>query len=431
MIGARHRTVARPVNVTGIGVHSGQEARLTIHPDPDAGGIRFLRTDLADAAEIPATLDHVIGTDLGTTLGLDETNRVLTVEHLLAALVAAGVTSARVELDGPEPPILDGSFLPWLVAIEDAGTEELDAPVPVLKIRRALHVDVGDGTGYVVGPSDGYHLSVAIAFDHPSIGRQTASWKVDAETFRNEIAPARTFGFQADAEALHARARARGSSLENTVVLTGADVLNPEGLRFPDEFVRHKAGDVIGDLALLGMRIEGRIFAELPSHRGNVELARTLAVESRRDPEGEAIVDAAKIMEYLPHRYPMLLVDRITHFETGKRIVGIKNVTINEPFFQGHYPGHPIMPGVLIVEAMAQVGGLLLMDSIERPEDKVVYFMSLDKVKWRRPVTPGDQLVFELELLQFRRGICRMRGEARVSGRLVAEAELMARVMDR
>lgn len=431
MMGARHRTVVRPVHVAGIGVHSGREARLTIHPDPGAGGLRFLRTDLADAVEIPATLDHVVGTDLGTSLGTDDTNQVLTVEHLLAALAAAGVTSARIELDGPEPPILDGSFLPWLEALEEAGTEELDAPYPVLQVRRALHVDAGDGTSYVVAPCEGYQVGVTVDFEHPAIRRQSGNWLLTPGSFRDEIAPARTFGFQAEAEALQARGRALGSSLENTVVLSDSGVINPEGLRFRDEFVRHKAGDLLGDLALLGMRIEGQIVAERPSHRGNVELARTLAVEHRRDPEGEAIVDAAKIMEYLPHRYPMLLVDRIIHFETGKRIVGLKNVTINEPFFQGHYPGHPIMPGVLIVEAMAQVGGLLLMDTIERPEEKVVYFMSLDKVKWRRPVTPGDQLVFELELLQFRRGICRMRGEARVAGRLVAEAELMARVMDR
>ncbi len=431
MIGARHRTVAGPVEVTGIGVHSGEPARLVLQPDASPSGLRFLRTDLEGADEIPADLDHVVGTDLGTSLGTDETNRVLTVEHLLAALAAAGITSTRIELDGPEPPILDGSFLPWIEAIEAVGTTDLEGEVPVLRLRRAIHHDAGDGTSYVVVPAPGPGLDATIVFDHPLIGRQMAGWELDGSSFRAEIASARTFGFSADAEALRGRGRALGSSLENTVVLDDGGVLNPEGLRFADEFVRHKAGDIVGDLALLGMRIEGRVIAHRPSHRGNVELARQLAVEARRDPEGEPIVDAARIMEYLPHRFPMLLVDRVTHFETGKRITGIKNVTINEPFFQGHYPGHPIMPGVLIIEAMAQVGGLLLMDTIERPDEKVVYFMSLDNVKWRRPVTPGDQLVFELELLQFRRGICRMKGEAFVSGRLVAEAELMARVVDR
>jgi UDP-3-O-[3-hydroxymyristoyl] N-acetylglucosamine deacetylase/3-hydroxyacyl-[acyl-carrier-protein] dehydratase len=201
-------------------------------------------------------------------------------------------------------------------------------------------------------------------------------------------------------------------------------------LRFPDEFVRHKVGDLIGDISLLGARVQGHIIADRPSHAGNLELARALRESARQD-NVRPIVDIQKIMQYLPHRYPMLLVDRVIEFEAGKRIVGLKNVTINEPFFQGHYPGHPIMPGVLIIEAMAQVGGLLLMDAIENPEDKVVYFMSLDNVKWRRPVTPGDQIRFELEMLQFRRHVCRMRGVGIVDGQVVAEAEMMARIVDR
>lgn len=430
MIGREHRTPAGPVTLSGIGVHTGKSSTLTIHPDQVGTGIRFLRTDLVDAEPIPARLDFVLGTDLGTTIGHDEVNRVLTVEHLLAALSAAGVTTARVEIDGPEPPILDGSFLPYLEAIQDVGTRELEGEVPVVRLTRPLHVDAGEGTSYVVTPGSGLRLAGAIDFAHPVVGRQFGSFELTPEVFAREIAPARTFGFEDQADALRSRGLARGSSLENTVVVGAEGVLN-DALRFPDEFLRHKLGDLLGDLALLGARIEGQIVVERPSHAGNVELARKLAIESRRSGEGDAIVDAQKILQYLPHRYPMLLVDRITHFEPGRRIVGLKNVTINEPFFQGHYPGHPIMPGVLIIEAMAQVGGLLLMDTIENPDEKVVYFMSLNNVKWRRPVTPGDQLVFELELLQFRRSICKMRGEGFVDGALVAEAELMARVVDR
>jgi UDP-3-O-[3-hydroxymyristoyl] N-acetylglucosamine deacetylase/3-hydroxyacyl-[acyl-carrier-protein] dehydratase len=253
---------------------------------------------------------------------------------------------------------------------------------------------------------------------------------MDEAGFRGQIAPARTFGFRADAEALRARGLALGSSLENTVVMDDDGILNEEGLRFPDEFLRHKVGDLAGDLALLGGRVRAHVVAERPSHTGNVELARAIAEHALYN-GGHPILDAAKIMQYLPHRFPMLLVDRIVGYEPGKRIVGIKNVTINEPFFQGHYPGHPIMPGVLIIEAMAQVGGLLLMDHVDDPDNKVVYFMSLDSVKWRRPVTPGDQIVFELELLQFRRHVCKMRGVGRVDGQVVAEADLMARVVDR
>jgi UDP-3-O-[3-hydroxymyristoyl] N-acetylglucosamine deacetylase / 3-hydroxyacyl-[acyl-carrier-protein] dehydratase len=430
MIPTCHHTLAGPVAFRGVGVHSGTETTLTIRPAPDGEGIRFRRLDLDGAREIPATLDHVRGTELGTRIGLDDENQVLTVEHVMAAVAAAGVTSAVLELDGPEPPIRDGSFREYLEAILAAGTEALPGKVPVIRVLRPVEVDAGEGTRYVATRLEGLHVAGAIEFDHPAIGRQFGSFPLDREGFRREIAPARTFGFKQEAEALRGRGLALGSSLDNTIVLDEAGVMN-DGLRFPDEFLRHKVGDLVGDLALLGARLEAQILAERPSHRGNIELARALALEGRRNPQGEPIVDVQKILQYLPHRFPMLLVDRIIHFEPGRRIVGIKNVTVNEPFFQGHYPGHPIMPGVLIIEAMAQVGGLLLMDTIENPEEKVVYFMSLDNVKWRRPVTPGDQLVFELELLQFRRGVCKMRGEGFVDGRLVAEAELMARVVDR
>jgi len=431
MIGSRHATVAGPVRLKGIGVHSGEEAEINIEPAPQGRGIVFVRSDLEDSPEIPADLDHVGDTNLGTTLSAgDGLASVHTVEHVLAALSAAGVTNAVVVLKGTEPPILDGSFLPYLEAIREVGIQEQEGEIPVIRIRSPLTVSTGKGASYVATPGRGLRASVTIDFPHAAIGRQFGSFRLDEETFADELAPARTFGFREEAQALRERGLARGSSLENTIVLDETGVMN-DSLRFPDEFLRHKVGDIVGDLALLQARVEGHLVAERPSHLGNVQLARALRDHHRRSPEGEAIVDAQKILQYLPHRYPMLLVDRITHFEAGKRIVGIKNVTVNEPFFQGHYPGHPIMPGVLIIEAMAQVGGLLLMDTIENPDEKVVYFMSLDKVKWRRPVTPGDQLVFQLELLQLRRSICRMRGEGFVDGHLVAEAELMARIMDR
>jgi UDP-3-O-[3-hydroxymyristoyl] N-acetylglucosamine deacetylase/3-hydroxyacyl-[acyl-carrier-protein] dehydratase len=250
------------------------------------------------------------------------------------------------------------------------------------------------------------------------------------DAFAAELAPARTFGFMRDAEALRQRGLAQGVSLDNAVVLDDERIVTGE-LRWPDEFVRHKIGDVVGDLALTGARLRAHIVADRPSHAGNIALGRALVSAAARRAGGMPIVDIQKIMEHLPHRYPMLLVDRIIEFEQGKRIVGIKNVTINEPFFQGHYPGHPVMPGVLIIEAMAQVGGLLLMDAIENPDEKVVYFMTLDNVKWRRPVVPGDQIRFELEMLQFRRHTCRMKGVGYVDGQPVAEAEMMARIVDR
>jgi UDP-3-O-[3-hydroxymyristoyl] N-acetylglucosamine deacetylase/3-hydroxyacyl-[acyl-carrier-protein] dehydratase len=424
----RQRTVAKEVTLEGTGVHSGEAATLTFRPADPGAGVRFRRTDLPGTPEIPATLDHVVATELGTSLGRDGV-RVLTVEHVLAALYSQGVDNVTVDLTGPEIPIRDGSFQDFVAALRDAGVSEQDADVRVLAPEAPIQVRGDDGESYVVTPAEGLRISATIDFQHPLIGRQFGSFEVRAEAFSTELAPARTFGFRADADPLHKRGLALGASLENTVVLDDNGIMN-EGLRFPDEFLRHKVGDIVGDLALLGARLDAHVVAERPSHAGNVALARALAEHTRRSGR-VPIIDVAKLMQYLPHRYPMLLVDRITEFEHGKRIVGIKNVTINEPFFQGHYPGHPIMPGVLIIEAMAQAGGLLLMEEVENPDEKVVYFMTMDNVKWRRPVVPGDTLVFELEMVQFRGHTCKMRGQGFVDGHLVAEADFMARIVDR
>ncbi len=429
MSAPKQQTLGSSVSLDGVGVHSGEEARLTLHPAEPGRGIVFRRSDLDGEPEIPADLDHVVATDLGTTLGLDEEVRVLTVEHLMAALSSQGVDNAVVELTGPEIPIRDGSFQDYVKAIRDAGVVEQDADARVIDLVEPVSVEGSGGGSYVAAPAGALRVSGSIDFDHPAIGRQYAAFELGADRFAEDLAPARTFGFVTQWDALREQGLARGANLENTVVLDDGEILT-EDLRFPDEFVRHKIGDVLGDLALLGGRLRAHVVAERPSHAGNVALARAVADHVRRSGR-QARVDAAQIMQYLPHRYPMLLVDRIVDFEEGKRIVGIKNVTINEPFFQGHYPGHPIMPGVLIIEAMAQVGGLLLMDHVEEPESKVVYFMSLDNVKWRRPVTPGDTLVFELEMVQFRRHVCKMRGQAFVEGNLVSEADLMARIVDK
>ncbi|MCJ7630659.1 MAG: UDP-3-O-acyl-N-acetylglucosamine deacetylase, partial [Longimicrobiales bacterium] len=373
-------------------------------------------------------LDHVAGTDLGTNLGVGEV-KVRTVEHVMAALASKGIDNVLMELSGPEPPILDGSFMGYVEVLDKVGILEQDARRAVIQIPEAVTVKLDSGEFYVAAPGKGLRISATIEFEHPTIGRQFGTFFFSEGSFAEEIAPARTFGFKADAGALRQRGLALGASLENTVVLDEGGVMN-DGLRFPDEFLRHKVGDMVGDLALLGASLDLHIVAERPSHRGNVALARAVKRAAARG-AGAPILDTEKIMQYLPHRFPMLLVDRIVEVESGKRIVGIKNVTINEPFFQGHFPGHPIMPGVLIIEAMGQVGGLLLMDAVEKPEDYVVYFMALDNVKWRRPVVPGDQLVLELEMLQMRRQVCRMRGRGLVDGHVVAEADLMARIVKR
>ncbi len=426
---SHQQTLGRSVTLEGPGVHSGVTASLTFRPADPNTGIRFVRTDLPNAPEIIAGLDQVVATDLGTTLGVGET-QVRTVEHVLAALGSQGVDNVVLELDGPEPPIRDGSFRDFIDCIMDAGVVRQEAELRPMVLTEPVSLSLDTGESYVAAPSPIFRISATIDFPHPAIGRRFGAFEISPETFRTGLAPARTFGFRAEAEGLRERGLALGSSLENTVVLGDEGVLNPEGLRFEDELLRHKVGDLVGDLTLLGAPLQAHVVAERPSHRGNVALGKAIRERIRRT-NGRPIVDTQQIMQYLPHRFPMLLVDRIIDFEAGKRITGIKNVTINEPFFQGHYPGHPVMPGVLIIEAMAQVGGLLLMDAIDRPEDKVVYFMTLDNVKWRRPVTPGDQIIFEIEMIQFRRHVCRMKGEGYVDGHLVAEAELMARIVDR
>ena len=422
----RQNTLASPATFDGVGLHTGEAATLRFLPAEPSTGIRFRRVDLGEGAEVRADLASVTSTDRGTNLGAGEA-AVHTVEHVLAAAMALRLDNLTIEIDGPEVPIADGSFQPFYSALCEAGVEEQAADAAVITLTRNVTAEGPAGASYVGMPADHLRISASIEFDHPLVQRQFASFDVDPAAFGRHVAPARTFGFLREAEHLRARGLALGATLDNAIVLDDDGLASGE-LRFPDEFVRHKIGDVVGDLALLGGRVRAHVMADRPSHAGNLALAR--AIRAAHGANAPA-VDIQRIMEVLPHRYPLLLVDRILEFERERRVVGIKNVTINEPFFQGHFPGHPVMPGVLIIEAMAQCGGLLLMDSVDDPEHKVVYFMSLDNVKWRRPVRPGDQLRFELEMLHLRRQVCRMRGVASVEGNPVAEAEMMARIMDR
>src|SRR5262245_57027890 len=429
MSSPKQQTIGTEAVVEGEGLHTGAHTRVRFLPAEADTGIRFCRTDLPGHPEILATLDHIASTDRGTTLKQGEAS-VSTVEHLLAAVSALELDNLVIEVDGPEIPIGDGSFKPFFDALKQAGVVQQAANARVLELKDVVRIAGNGGASYVVVPDKNYRISGTIEFDHPLIRRQFGSFTVVPQSFAEDLAPARTFGFLREAEALYARGLARGVTLDNAIVLDDNGLAAGE-LRFSDEFVRHKIGDIIGDLALLGRRVRGHVIAERPSHAGNLALAEQLAAASNRE-QARPIVDIQRIMQHLPHRYPMLLVDRIIEFEAGKRIVGIKNVTINEPFFQGHYPGHPVMPGVLLIESMAQVGGLLMMGAIENIEDKVVYFMTLDGVKFRRPVTPGDQLRFELEIVQLRTHTCKMRGIGMVDGQVVVEAaEMMARIVDR
>ena len=422
-------TLGETREIEGVGLHTGARARLRLLPAPENTGVRFRRTDLEGSPEIPALVDSVVDYDRGTTLGIGDA-QVRTVEHLLSALAGAGVDNAYVELDGPEPPAGDGSSLIFAELIRTAGVVEQSEPAKILEVRKAVTVEEG-GSRYVASPAEAFEVSATIRFDHPLIGRQFYSHQLDSATYAREVESSRTFGFLNEVEELHRRGLAQGGSLDNAIVLTESGLHEGVSLRYPDEFARHKVLDLIGDLSLVGARIRGHVVADRPSHRGNIALARQLLADANAAASTKPRMEIQQILQYLPHRYPLLLVDRILEFEDRKRIVGLKNVTINEPFFAGHFPGHPIMPGVLIIEAMAQVGGLLLMNAIDNPEDKIVLFMALDNVKWRRPVTPGDQIRFEVEVLQIRARTARMKGLGIVDGQVVAEAEMMARVSDR
>ncbi|MBI2409089.1 MAG: bifunctional UDP-3-O-[3-hydroxymyristoyl] N-acetylglucosamine deacetylase/3-hydroxyacyl-ACP dehydratase [Gemmatimonadetes bacterium] len=418
------RTIARGASVSGVGLHLGRPCRLSFEPAAPGAGIRFRRIDLPGAPETRAHVDSAELAERRTQLGQGDA-ALHTVEHVLAAVAGAGIDDVTIAMDGPEPPILDGSSRMFCDALHEAGLVEHGGEVEVLRLTRPVRLVDGQSI-YEARPAEGLTLDVRIEFPHRLVGEQRGTWEVTPETFRRELSGARTFGFLHEVEGLRAKGLIQGASTENAVVLDSEGVVGTT-LRWPDEFVRHKAMDCVGDLALSGMRVQAHITATRPSHRGTVLLVRALLAQARREDKVLGIED---IMKVLPHRYPFLLVDRVLELDE-KRIVGIKNVTINEPFFQGHFPGHPIMPGVLIVEAMAQVGGMLLMGTVEDPDKKVVYFMSLDNVKFRKPVRPGDQLRFELEMKQVRGMICRMQGLAKVDGEVVCEADMAAMVRDR
>jgi UDP-3-O-[3-hydroxymyristoyl] N-acetylglucosamine deacetylase/3-hydroxyacyl-[acyl-carrier-protein] dehydratase len=455
MTSDRQRTIARPVTYSGVGLHSGNQCHMTFVPAEANTGIRFVRTDLDGQPEIVVDPDHVVGVERGTTIGVNGTE-VQTIEHVLAAIAARGIDNLVIELDAGEPPVADGSSLPFWKALEDAGTMELDAPRRTYRVEEPIFFEEGD-VEITLLPSDRLQVSFSIDFDHPLVRHQFESFEITPEIFEREIAPARTFGFLHEIEQLKAAGLIRGGNLRNAIVIGDDKILNEDHLRFPTELVRHKILDLLGDLKVLNVDLKAHIIAHRSGHRTHLQLVRILkrrmegldggngasspkplpapatvaAVPAASEVGPAVVMDVARIMEVLPHRYPFLLVDRVVELEEARRIVGIKNVTISEAFFQGHFPGHPVMPGVLIVEAMGQVGGLLLMSMVDDPTDKVVYFTGLDRVRFRQPVRPGDRLECEVELLKRRGTFCKMRGTARVDGAVVAEAELMASLVEK
>lgn len=432
----RQRTVAAPSSVSGKGLMLGREATLTIAPAPPDHGIVFERTDLDPPVVIPALVSSVVPNPRRTTLRAGDVT-IETVEHCMSALRGLGIDNALLRLHGPELPCGDGSAMPFVDAILAAGIAEQDAPRRMFRLREAVTVQEGDACISAIPADSPGGMRIMYDLDYGAnatrIPHQAWSFDPARDDYAREIAPARTFSLKEEAEALWQAGLCRHLTPRDVLVIGEEGPIQNE-YRFPDEPVRHKLLDAVGDLALVGTIVECQVVANRSGHGLNRQLGMRLLrlVQGERNArmllEGRAM-DARAIGRLMPHRFPMLLVDRVLELEPGRRAVGVKNVTINEPYFQGHYPGTPIMPGVLIVEALAQMGGLLLSQTLEHT-GKVAVLLSLDKVKLRKAVTPGDQLVLEVEAMRATSRSAAVRARAVVAEKVAAEAEIRFMMVD-
>ncbi len=456
-------TLKNAVSVSGQGLHTGISVTLTFKPLPENSGIVFKRIDLEGQPEVKAKAELVTDTMRGTTIGMGDV-KIHTVEHALSALIGCGLDNVLVELDGPEIPILDGSAKPFSDLITEAGKVEQAAERDYFVVTEPIrYKDEETGSELVILPSDRYEITTIVDFNSKALPVQYAHFDFQEGNYMEEIARCRTFTFLHELEMLLNHNLIKGGDLSNAIVfcdkmieaqnlatlreqfnLTNHEIkegtmINTDPLRFPNEPARHKLLDVIGDLALAGIRLKGHIIATKPGHKVNVAFAKMIAneVKKRRNENQMPYIDLNKkplydiydILKILPHRYPFLLVDKIVEM-TEDRVVGVKNVTMNEPFFTGHFPENPVMPGVMMIEAIAQVGGILVMNTLDNPADYTPYFMKVNNVKFKRKVSPGDTLVFFVELVTpIRRGICHMKGIGYVDGKEVMEGEMMAQIV--
>lgn len=460
----KQSTIQNVVSISGVGLHTGKEVNLSFHPAPINHGYKFKRLDLEGHPVINADVNRVIATQRGTTLQNGDA-QVSTVEHVLSALRGLQIDNVLLELDGPEIPIMDGSAAPFVNILQQAGLEEQDADKDFFEVETPIrYYDEETGTELLALPSDHFELTTMIDFNSPTLGQQYASLH-DWSDYAEGIAPCRTFVFLHELEHLFDQNLIRGGDLDNAIVIVDRimnqeeldelarklgkpsvkvnkeGILNTIQLHFSNEPARHKLLDVIGDMALLGKPIKGKIVATKPGHKANIEFTKILKkhyLEQRKlkgkpkyDPNQEPLFDSVKIAEWLPHRFPFLLIDKIIEL-TENHVVGIKNVTFNENFFQGHFPNNPVMPGVLIIEAMAQTGGILALSTVPDPGNWDTYFMKIENAKFKHFVVPGDTVLFKMELqAPIRRGIVQMQATAYVGNKIVSEAELTAQIVKR
>lgn len=458
----KQTTIKNPVTVSGVGLHTGAKVNLTFKPAPANHGFKFKRIDLDGQPVIDADVDNVVDTSRGTTLSQNGA-KISTTEHALAALVGTEIDNIMIEVDGPEVPIMDGSSRPYIDAILKAGIEEQNAERIYFELKDNLTFEEPSRKVEMLAvPSADYRITVMVDYNSPVLGTQHAQMHLISE-FQEEIAPCRTFCFLHELEMLVKHNLIKGGDLDNAIVVVDRPVsqqkldelatlfnkphveikekgiLNNVQLHFQNEPARHKLLDIVGDLALIGMPIKAHILAARPGHAANVEFAKKIKqlIKNEKskttvpvfDLYGTPVCDINKIAKNLPHRYPFLLIDKIIEL-TDNRVVGVKNVTMNEWFFQGHFPDNPVMPGVLMIEAMAQTGGILVLNTVPDPENYWTYFLRVDQARFKQKVGPGDTLVFDLELISpIRRGICHMAGKAYVGDKIVMEAEMMAQIV--